>query len=337
MKQKRAEFLKLKALQSYQEAKFKRLKHIKSKRYRKILRLEREKNEEKNLAKMEKDDPAQFKEVLKELEKKRMMERMSLKHKNTSKWSKQQALYAKYNDKARDQVQEQLEISKKLTQRVKEFEYDDSDVEKDDKKTNDDSSSNVNLVLKDGLLVNNPWIKMMSGVGGLGVDKSNEKEENIDKEDYSKPKAFLNKREIENAQNELEDESDDDDVEIDQIDKSEVKNLAKTFTNESDDDEEIVHVKEQSIVVQNNAEEEIKTPVEELNTKEPHESNDLVEKNLKPVVKNISLENKSKLEVVNKKKANEQEHFMSLNDAFADDDVIEEFRLEKVIKQTELE
>lgn len=73
MKQKRAEFLKLKALQSYQEAKFKRLKHIKSKRYRKILRLEREKNEEKKLTIMEKDDPSQFKEVLNEMEKKRMM------------------------------------------------------------------------------------------------------------------------------------------------------------------------------------------------------------------------------------------------------------------------
>ena len=73
MKQKRDEFLKLKAMQTYQEAKFKRLKSIKSKRYRKILRLEREKNEEKKLDKMEKEDPLQFKEVLKEMEKKRMM------------------------------------------------------------------------------------------------------------------------------------------------------------------------------------------------------------------------------------------------------------------------
>ena len=78
MKQKRAEFLKLRALQSYQETKFKRLKNIKSKRYRKILRKEREKNEEKNLTKMEKDDPLQFKEVLKEMEKKRMMVKIKL-------------------------------------------------------------------------------------------------------------------------------------------------------------------------------------------------------------------------------------------------------------------
>jgi U3 small nucleolar RNA-associated protein 14 len=72
MKEKRAEFLKLKALQSYQEAKFKRVKRIKSKRYRKILRKEKEKQDEKNLDRLEKEDPLQFKEVLEQIEKKRM-------------------------------------------------------------------------------------------------------------------------------------------------------------------------------------------------------------------------------------------------------------------------
>ena len=70
--------MKLKALQSYQEQKFKRLKNIKSKRYRKILRKEREKNEEKELAKLEKEDPAKFREVLEQMEKKRMMVRTCL-------------------------------------------------------------------------------------------------------------------------------------------------------------------------------------------------------------------------------------------------------------------
>jgi U3 small nucleolar RNA-associated protein 14 len=47
---------------------------------------------------------------------------MSLKHKNTSKWAKQQKIYAQYSERSKDLVQEQLELSKKLTQRVKEFE-----------------------------------------------------------------------------------------------------------------------------------------------------------------------------------------------------------------------
>ena len=43
---------------------------------------------------------------------------MSLKHKNTSKWAKQQNIYAKYSDRAREQVQEQLDLSKKLSQKL---------------------------------------------------------------------------------------------------------------------------------------------------------------------------------------------------------------------------
>ena len=77
MKEKRAEFLKLKALQSYQEAKFKRVKRIKSKRFRKIMRKEKEKQEEKNLDRLEKEDPLQFKDVLEQIEKKRMVESQS--------------------------------------------------------------------------------------------------------------------------------------------------------------------------------------------------------------------------------------------------------------------
>ena len=72
MRQKRAEFLKLKAMQSYQEAKFKRLKGIKSKRYRRMLKKEREKQEEKKMQEMEKDDPVQFKEVLENMQRERI-------------------------------------------------------------------------------------------------------------------------------------------------------------------------------------------------------------------------------------------------------------------------
>lgn len=204
MKSKRAEFLKLKALQSYQEAKFKRLKNIKSKKYRKILRKEREKNEEKTLEKMEKDDPLQFKEVLKEMEKKRMMERMSLKHKNTSKWAKQQKIYAQYSERAKEQVQEQLEINKQLTKKVKEFEVGNESEEENA----DQDSELINAVTKDGLLVNNPWMRMMSGVGG--VDKKEGGEANAgDDDDYAKPVAFTDKRELAKAQEQIDEESDE--------------------------------------------------------------------------------------------------------------------------------
>jgi U3 small nucleolar RNA-associated protein 14 len=72
MKQKREEFLKLKAQQTYQESKFKRMKNIKSKRYRKILRKEKEKQEQKDMEKLEKEDPLKFQEVLEKIEKQRI-------------------------------------------------------------------------------------------------------------------------------------------------------------------------------------------------------------------------------------------------------------------------
>lgn len=208
MRQKRSEFLKLKALQSYQELKFKRMRKIKSKTYRKILRKERERDENKSLEKMEKDDPIQFKEVLKEMEKKRMMERMSLKHKNTSKWAKQQKIYAQYSERSKDLVQEQLELSKRLTQRVKEFEVGDSSAD-EDAIEKDAASGAVEALNKKGLLVNNPWMKMMSGVGGVKAGEENGSQGEGSDEEYSKPKAYSDKREIQNAQMELDEASDD--------------------------------------------------------------------------------------------------------------------------------
>lgn len=64
--------------------------------------------------------------------------------------------------------------------------------------------------------------------------------------------------------------------------------------------------------------EPIKTISEEIST----------EKNIKPNAKNISLQTKTSAELV--KKVNNDKHFMTLSDAFADDDVIEEFKQEKV-------
>lgn len=82
LKEKRAEFMKLKALQHYQEAKFKRIKKIKSKRYRKILRKEKLKTEKKELEKLEKENPDEFKQKLAEMEKLRMQVCLNLILKN---------------------------------------------------------------------------------------------------------------------------------------------------------------------------------------------------------------------------------------------------------------
>jgi len=251
---------------------------------------------------------------------------MSLKHKNTSKWSKQQVIYGKFNEKAREQVHEQLDISKKLTKKIKEFEYDDSDGETEQKQQQNETE-NVDLksvLNKDGLLVNNPWIKMMSGVGGIS-NNNNSKIDEQDENDYSKPKAFVNEKEIKNAQNELDDEEEDNASDNnDDLDKSDLKEISKAFNNNDDTDEE----EEQQTVVEKKQIEKVVKKV----SKNKIESERLIEteKNLKPIVsKNISLDNKSNLEQVSKKSDNKK-HLMTLTDAFADDDVIDEFRQEKV-------
>ena len=98
-------------------------------------------------------------------------ERMSLKHKNTSKWSKAQNRYAKYSDRAREQVQEQLEISKQLTKKLKPMQKDqDSDEEpnnniKNANQTDKDINLGELLTNSNGLLENNPWMRMMGDVG----------------------------------------------------------------------------------------------------------------------------------------------------------------------------
>jgi U3 small nucleolar RNA-associated protein 14 len=61
------------------------------------LRKEKLKTEQKEIEKMENENPNEFKEKLEQISKRRMQERMSLKHKNTSKWAKQKAIYSKYN------------------------------------------------------------------------------------------------------------------------------------------------------------------------------------------------------------------------------------------------
>jgi hypothetical protein len=259
---------------------------------------------------------------------------MSQKHKNTSKWSKKQVIYGKFNDKAREQVHEQLDISKKLTQRIKEFEYDDSDGEnKDDGEEEQKNSDLKSVLVKDGLLVNNPWIKMMSGVGGLNNKENLSKNENSVQPEYSKPKAYTNKKEIEIAQFELDNQNENEESDADYLDKSDIKELSKAFTNNETDDEDLeqekkpVEAREKTIKVTKECQAVAEVEKEDFLLKNKSLIEEKPEEiNIKP--KNITIDNKSKL--VPTKKSNNVAHLMTLTDAFADDDVIEEFKQEKV-------
>lgn len=113
-----SEIAKLRAMQSYAMAKSKRQNKIKSKKYHRLLRKTKIKQQMKEFEDLQKKDPEGAMLKLEELEKSRAEERMSLKHRNTSKWSKMHAARAKYNKDSRIALAEQLRLSKDLTKKV---------------------------------------------------------------------------------------------------------------------------------------------------------------------------------------------------------------------------
>jgi len=65
-------------------------------------------------------------------------------------------------------------------------------------------ASAINQALtKSGILANNPWMRMMSGVGGEKADKAAED----GGEEFGRPEAFTDTRELQRAQDEIDEES----------------------------------------------------------------------------------------------------------------------------------
>lgn len=115
---RRAELQKARALQSYYEAKARRAKKIKSKKYHRVLQKGRSRKALKEFEELRKLDPEAALGKLEEMERKRMEERMSLKHQNKGKWARSKAIMAKYDLEARKAMQEQLARNKELTHKV---------------------------------------------------------------------------------------------------------------------------------------------------------------------------------------------------------------------------
>ncbi|XP_077488446.1 uncharacterized protein LOC144099183 isoform X2 [Amblyomma americanum] len=116
-KERLAELKKMRALLSYQEMKARRQGKIKSKKYHRILKKERLKKQMKEFEELKEKDPELAIEKLRELDKQRILERVSLRHKSTGKWAKQQMLRTKYNQESREALLTQLELSRQLTQK----------------------------------------------------------------------------------------------------------------------------------------------------------------------------------------------------------------------------
>jgi len=114
--ERKAELSKIRALQTYQEAKFRRQGKIKSKKYRKIERKMKSKEKLAELEELTRNNPEAAAEKLAELDKVRIEERASLKHRNASKFLKEQAKMSKKtkNKEAKLTMREQLKQHRDL-------------------------------------------------------------------------------------------------------------------------------------------------------------------------------------------------------------------------------
>ncbi|CAK1555717.1 unnamed protein product [Leptosia nina] len=172
----RKQMAKLRAQQSYKAAKAKRQSKIKSKKYHRILKKEKLKQQLKEFEELQEKDPEEALKKLEELEKARALERHTLRHKNTGKWAKSKLVRAKYDKEVRQQLAEQLAVSRGLTQKTQ-----------DTSSTDDEADENeviTDLTLAQDPL--NPWMMKRP-------DKSNvDSEFNFGYKEYLKNKMQEN-------------------------------------------------------------------------------------------------------------------------------------------------
>lgn len=95
--ERRREAAKMRAHQSYKEAKARRLSKIKNKKYHRIQRREKMKQQFKEFELLQKHNPEAALKKLEEIEKARAEERFSLRHKNTGQWARNKQIRAKYD------------------------------------------------------------------------------------------------------------------------------------------------------------------------------------------------------------------------------------------------
>ena len=119
--ERKKELAKIRALQTYQEQRFRRMKKIKSKKFRKIERKMKKKEDLAEIEQLSKTDPEAAAEKLEQLEKARIQERASLKHRNASKYLQDASKRAKItkNKDFTNVVNDQLRKHRELTAKQK--------------------------------------------------------------------------------------------------------------------------------------------------------------------------------------------------------------------------
>lgn len=153
---RRKELAYLKIRQSQKSVKARKQNKIKSKKYHKLLKKQKMQEQIKQFEILQKTNPEAALEKLNELEKNRVLERASLRHKNTGTWAKNLQIRAKYDKDVRKDLSEQLQISRQLTQKTI-----DSDDENDDYNATKASRIGMEKELNESDPFN-PWTRIAS-------------------------------------------------------------------------------------------------------------------------------------------------------------------------------
>ncbi|KAG0299390.1 hypothetical protein BGZ98_010089 [Dissophora globulifera] len=123
VEKRRADLRMMRDLMFREEIRAKRVSKIKSKLYRKIKKKERERNA-LTTEEMAELDPEQAREERLLAEQKRAQERMTLKHKNTGKWAKEQLQHGNFDPESRQAITEQIERGERLRRKIQDVDSD---------------------------------------------------------------------------------------------------------------------------------------------------------------------------------------------------------------------
>ncbi|EGC30014.1 hypothetical protein DICPUDRAFT_158317 [Dictyostelium purpureum] len=125
------ETIKLRNIMYYQELKDKRRKKIKSKKYRKILKKEKEREAKKLEDRLKELDPDFAKKLAEKAEEKRILERMTMKHKNHSKFMGQ-LIKGGLNKEKRQDMNEQRKLADEIMAKANRFNDSEDEDDSDD-------------------------------------------------------------------------------------------------------------------------------------------------------------------------------------------------------------
>jgi len=321
--ERKAELSKIRALQTYQEAKFRRQGKIKSKKYRKIERKMKSKEKLAELEELTRTDPEAAAEKLAELDKVRIEERASLKHRNASKYLQDQAKRSKktQNKEAKVSLNDQLKQHRELLTKHGEA-FDDSIDDGDDdarKDTNGAINLNCELLTRD-----------------QSVQEFNAGYKKYWEEEQSKKKKLETTEDLEEIFDEAE-------FDLKQKNKKRLEALKEAQNGRTNDPEEVAD--------EENPDELI--PADSLNFKVRPDSDTHLVKLNKDLNKNITKEGEDKAlpnvdpdnfinvepkdigsdlpEIIgyNELEEDNEDQRDIIAEAFADDDVVESFKAEK--------